>query len=29
VSAAHYTQYAYDAEGHLSYAVNAAGQITE
>jgi len=28
-SAAHYTQYAYDAEGHLRFAVNAAGQVTE
>ncbi|MFA7596603.1 MAG: hypothetical protein WCY92_09620 [Novosphingobium sp.] len=28
-SSAHYAQYAYDAEGHLRYAVNGAGQVTE
>ncbi|OCC22946.1 hypothetical protein MB02_14365 [Croceicoccus estronivorus] len=26
---AHYAQYAYDVEGHLRYAVNGAGQVTE
>ncbi len=28
-SSAQYAQYAYDAEGHLRYAVNGAGQVTE
>ncbi len=28
-STAHYAQYVYDAEGHLRFAVNAAGQVTE
>lgn len=28
-NAAHYAQYAYDAEGHLRYAVDGAGQVTK
>ncbi len=28
-NAAHYAQYAYDSEGHLRFAVNASGQVTE